>query len=890
MEDAPAELRELNGEITRLEELKLQRPLNVVERLSLKALQKEAAKLASRETLADDEIQHDNRNDYRHKSIQDDREEIALPHRHRALDARTSSGGDNEKKRSLEFSSIPRKRLADSKRVATGLTNISKLQDDAIDDHNTRPRAALMNSKVMTRKELQKAILALDGDISLNKAEEVDIDRAARSLGLSNCRVENDKWLIEGLLQPLYSHQLLALYFMLKRECSMEGPKGGINADAMGLGKTVEALATIVMNPPDKNDLRQGRRTTLWVGPKSSHAQVRAAVRKFCREKTLSNILTYNMTALKKLHGEDLESFLQKQDFIIAGYEDLVRECPNKDLSKKGRKEDKGEITPEEFRMLYRDKLGPLMRVEFYRVILDEAHRIKNVDTQKLYPYMLFLRVPGIKTVTNFDDLFLADDEARTNGLDELLNKIMIRRNNRDTILGRPLFELPIVHREIISVTQTKHERAIYKWFSRKTRASFNQRHKAKKGKKNRMPFCLTKILRLRQLACDIRLIEYIIEQKRERSIVAMMLTALDCHKGVNPVYDMIHEWYTKKNDEESQQDEEDDICTICGNIINSLFELKGCGHTFCLRCIIEHQERQNKKYGEQLKIKCPQCQAEAPWMSFDTIAALAERLLSSQAPARLVSGRSKTTSRENGPAYLQKPKMSFESCYFTSIEENPDQPMILGSKMQTIKESIQKHLTDGPNDKLIIFDDLLYCANMIGYMLDEMKIKHGYYFGYHTQEIRNEAIKAFERDPKLKIMLISMKCGSEALNLTCANRVIIIEPWWNKCAEEQAFGRVFRLGQEKETYLTRILVNKTIEMKMFDLQNAKAITIARALKDDISGETNLSEEQIANLLGRVDYDEKGNVISVSDDEESDDDDEDSCEEDSEDEGEEEED
>lgn len=77
------------------------------------------------------------------------------------------------------------------------------------------------------------------------------------------------------------------------------------------------------------------------------------------------------------------------------------------------------------------------------------------------------------------------------------------------------------------------------------------------------------------------------------------------------------------------------------------------------------------------------------------------------------------------------------------------------------------------------------------------------------------------------------MQSGGQSLNLTVANRVILVDPWWNTTAEKQAFGRVLRMGQTKKSYLVRIMVSSRIDMKMSLLQEAKSEEIDYALQDD---------------------------------------------------------
>ncbi|GAO17961.1 hypothetical protein UVI_02056280 [Ustilaginoidea virens] len=84
-----------------------------------------------------------------------------------------------------------------------------------------------------------------------------------------------------------------------------------------------------------------------------------------------------------------------------------------------------------------------------------------------------------------------------------------------------------------------------------------------------------------------------------------------------------------------------------------------------------------------------------------------------------------------------------------------------------------------------------------------------------------------------LKLELISLKSGGQSLNITSANRVIIIDPWWNVTAEEQAIGRVHRTGQEKVCQVVRIRSLADMDEKLHDMQLAKSEEVDYALQDD---------------------------------------------------------
>jgi helicase-like protein len=93
------------------------------------------------------------------------------------------------------------------------------------------------------------------------------------------------------------------------------------------------------------------------------------------------------------------------------------------------------------------------------------------------------------------------------------------------------------------------------------------------------------------------------------------------------------------------------------------------------------------------------------------------------------------------------------------------------------------------------------------------------------------------------------MRCGGQSLNLTCANRVIMCDTWWNRAAEEQAFGRVFRLGQLRSTHNIRILARNTIDEEIDRMHQVKAEAIEHTMQDDGHATQFFSEFEITKVL-----------------------------------------
>lgn len=92
------------------------------------------------------------------------------------------------------------------------------------------------------------------------------------------------------------------------------------------------------------------------------------------------------------------------------------------------------------------------------------------------------------------------------------------------------------------------------------------------------------------------------------------------------------------------------------------------------------------------------------------------------------------------------------------------------------------------------------------------------------SQDARDRSINEFGEKPEKRILLASLKAGGLGLNLTMASRVLLLDPWWNSAVEQQAFARVYRIGQVRETQLTRLTVTNTIDSAMM------AVKVSRRL------------------------------------------------------------
>ncbi|NBW38882.1 MAG: DEAD/DEAH box helicase, partial [Cytophagia bacterium] len=113
----------------------------------------------------------------------------------------------------------------------------------------------------------------------------------------------------------------------------------------------------------------------------------------------------------------------------------------------------------------------------------------------------------------------------------------------------------------------------------------------------------------------------------------------------------------------------------------------------------------------------------------------------------------------------------------------------------------------------------------------------------------RKEQVERFNKDPKLKIFLISIKAGGLGLNLTEADYVFILDPWWNPAVEAQAVDRAHRIGQKKKVFTYKFITRNTVEEKILELQQRKLKLTTDLITTEESIMKQLTREDIVQML-----------------------------------------
>lgn len=423
----------------------------------------------------------------------------------------------------------------------------------------------------------------------------------------------------EGLRYPLYTHQRLALQWMMKME---EGSnKGGILADDMGLGKTISTLALLLNRPPSDRV-----KTNLIVGPVALIKQWESEIRKKIKPKHSLSVYLYHGTG-KNTPYSDLRTY----DVVLTTYGKLGQQFKR---YADWQQQHPGADPAAEADLA---KKYPLVhpKSRFYRVILDEAQCIKNKDTlgakaactvntqyrwcltgtpmmngvQELYSLIHFLRIKPYNIHKEFTKTFgsLAPSRVGKNSgeisrdaamgkLRVLLKAIMLRRMKNSEIDGKPILNLPAKTEEVVHSVFSEDERSFYTDLQTKTQTQFNKYLRAGTVGKN-YSNVLVLLLRLRQACCHPHLnldVEYVANS--ELTVDDMVKLAKDLSPAV----------VTRLKEVEAFE------CPICYDAVADPSIVIPCGHDTCSECLTTLTERSaenNLRAGDEGSgAKCPQC------------------------------------------------------------------------------------------------------------------------------------------------------------------------------------------------------------------------------------------------------------------------------------------
>lgn len=136
---------------------------------------------------------------------------------------------------------------------------------------------------------------------------------------------------------------------------------------------------------------------------------------------------------------------------------------------------------------------------------------------------------------------------------------------------------------------------------------------------------------------------------------------------------------------------------------------------------------------------------------------------------------------------------------------------------LRILKKSVAKQ------QKVVVFSQWTSCLDLVQVMLRHYQVEHCRFDGtVSTLEERSSIVDQFAGSDRMFVMLTSLGAGAEGINLTCANTVVLMEPYWNASIEKQAIDRVHRLGQKKVVRVHKLTLNDSVEDWIISLQKLK--------------------------------------------------------------------
>jgi non-specific serine/threonine protein kinase len=165
--------------------------------------------------------------------------------------------------------------------------------------------------------------------------------------------------------------------------------------------------------------------------------------------------------------------------------------------------------------------------------------------------------------------------------------------------------------------------------------------------------------------------------------------------------------------------------------------------------------------------------------------------------------------------------------------------------KFELLIETIET--LQAENHNALIFSQFVQMLRVVRETMDERQIPYTYLDG-HTRN-RMELVDEFQNNPQIPFFLISLKAGGQGLNLTAADYVIHIDPWWNPAVEMQASDRSHRIGQEKPVFIFKLITKDSVEEKILQLQDRKKMLVEQIITTDSSFFKSLTAEDVQELF-----------------------------------------
>ncbi|KAJ3980544.1 SNF2 family N-terminal domain-containing protein [Lentinula detonsa] len=685
----------------------------------------------------------------------------------------------------------------------------------SLSPHGTDP---IINTKALDEDEHKDGEEVVVPDFNEDENRYIspaDAEKALRDLmgGAMNqdidVEINPDDFTVQGFKDEfkLLNHQVIARKWMRERENPQLKRMGGILADDMGLGKTIQTLTRISEGRPRKSDKEDGwDPATLVVCPLALVQQWADEIKKITTGLTIvkhqGSSRTSDPRVMKRAHIVITTYDTLKSEYGAFNPADVKRKSKSKQAAASDRDSDTSDAEHFGYTLKKATKKTPkgkkdaLFHVQWFRVVLDEAHNIKNRNTAaakaccgleakfrwaltgtpmqndvtELYSLLKFLRIKPFSSWERFNEQ-IAKPVKSGNGrganramkrLQVVLKQVMLRRRKDDMLNGKVLIELPKRTVKIVSCPFSPSEQLFYTNLETKMTTVMEQlvENAQKAGVKANYMSVLLLLLRLRQ-ACN------------------------------HPV--LVSKDYKEDLDAVDSREAKKGSADIDGDDLIAAFDQLNVSKT-CKMCTagLTASNTENKL----LESHCDDC-------------------------ACLV-----IKSRQQN-------------------DERPD-----SAKIRMVRKLLRQiNEQSSGEEKTIIFSQFTTMLDLLEPFLEQAGVKFVRYDGSMKPPEREQSLNAIKTDDSVKVILISFKAGSTGLNLTACNNVILVDLWWNPALEDQAFDRSHRFGQKRDVNIYKLKIDDTVEDRILELQDKKRELARAALSGDKIKDMRLGMDELLALF-----------------------------------------
>ena len=614
---------------------------------------------------------------------------------------------------------------------------------------------------------------------------------------------------------------------------------GGLLADVMGLGKTLEALALVAKtasaaeefgkerpsrHDPRQADIKSHAKGTLIVCPTSTVQNWDNQI----KEHLDTNKVTYYI-----YHGQKRTTNvfdLKKYDVVITTYGTVSSDA--------------------------KTKPSILEQLKWFRIVLDEAHTIREPKAQQsIACYSLHAqrrwcltgtpiqnRLADLNSLTKFLQLYPYDEVSYFNQYiggktlvqdPSYLDKLRLFVDSFCLRRTREKIDLPD-RKDLVSRLQfSEAERRMHDYFKEKAKVRIDEIIDSKSKKSGVHLHMLKGITTLRLVCAHGR---DLLKEKDLKELQGMTaadainldedaevrtITKREAYENFNLMaeadQDFCHACDTKLTGESPQANGIDDSGSRC--------YVLPCMDTLCSSCFSNEKELFDSAE-DGMPMECPFCGLDiAPqYVPIDT--SVTDMLnLPEDTPEETEENK---LTKYTGPKTKAKALM-------VDIAQ-------IKQESKVLEEQGEKPL------KCVVFSE--FTSNLS--LIERVLIANGYTFvridGSMSLPARRKVLDAFDNDDDVTILLASIKAAGQGLNLTAASRAFIMEPMWNPAAEAQAVDRIYRIGQKRDVVIKRYIIEESIEGKIVELARKKTMLASAAMGGGDQKRLTKKEQRMQNL------------------------------------------